>query len=78
VANAARAFVDGKQASIATLKSVGAPGSQVVALYLIQVMLIAAISTVLGLAVGAALPFLLDIALRDQLPLPLNPEIAAR
>ena len=76
VANAVRAFVDGKQASIATLKSVGAPGSQVVGLYLIQVMLIAAISTAIGLVIGAALPFGLDLALRDQLPLPLNPEIA--
>ena len=76
VANAVRAFVDGRRGSIATLKSVGAPGSQVVALYLVQVMLIAALSTALGLALGAALPFLLDWALRDQLPLPLNPEIA--
>src|SRR6202012_2029757 len=41
VGNAVRAFVDRKRPSIATLKSVGAPGSQVVALYLTQVMLIA-------------------------------------
>ncbi|GJE73509.1 ABC transporter permease [Methylorubrum suomiense] len=76
VANAVRAFVDGRREAIATLKSVGAPGSQVVGLYLVQVMLIAALSTIIGLALGAALPFLLDAALRDQLPLPLNPEIA--
>ena len=76
VANAVRAFVDGRRGAIATLKSVGAPGSQVVGLYLVQVMLIAGLSTVLGLMLGAALPFLLDFALRDQLPLPLDPEIA--
>ncbi len=76
VANAVRAFVDGRRGAIATLKSVGAPGSQVVGLYLVQVMLIASLSTVLGLMLGAALPFLLDAALRDQLPLPLDPEIA--
>ena len=76
VANAVRAFVDGRRGAIATLKSVGAPGSQVVGLYLVQVMLIAGLSTVLGLMLGAALPFLLDAALRDQLPLPLDPEIA--
>lgn len=76
VANAVRAFVDGRRGAIATLKSVGAPGSQVVGLYLVQVMLIASLSTVLGLMLGAALPFGLDAALRDQLPLPLNPEIA--
>ncbi|SFK46206.1 ABC transporter permease [Methylorubrum salsuginis] len=76
VANAVRAFVDGRRGAIATLKSVGAPGSQVVGLYLVQVMLIASLSTLLGLVLGAALPFLLDFALRDQLPLPLDPEIA--
>ena len=76
VANAVRAFVDGRRGAIATLKSVGAPGSQVVGLDLVQVMLIASLSTVLGLMLGAALPFLLDFALRDQLPLPLDPEIA--
>ena len=43
VANAVRGFVDRKRASIATLKSLGAPGGQVVALYLIQVMLIAGV-----------------------------------
>jgi putative ABC transport system permease protein len=41
VANAVRGFVERKRASIATLKSLGAPGSQVVAIYLVQVMLIA-------------------------------------
>ena len=76
VANAVRGFVDRKTGSIATLKSVGAPGSQVVAIYLTQVMLIAALSTALGLAVGAALPFLLDHFFRDALPLPLQPTLA--
>ena len=43
VANAVRGFVDRKRASIATLKSLGAPGGQVVLLYLTQVMLIAVV-----------------------------------
>ncbi len=42
VANAVHAFVERKSGSIATLKSIGAPGSTVVGLYLTQVMLIAA------------------------------------
>ena len=76
VANAVHAFVERKRGSIATLKSVGAPGSQVVLLYLVQVMLIAGLGTLIGLAVGASLPFAVDALFRDALPLPLNPTLA--
>lgn len=76
VANAVNAFVARKRSSIATLKSVGAPGGQVVALYLTQVMLIAGIGIAIGLCIGAGLPFLLDALFRDALPLPLNPTLA--
>lgn len=76
VANAVHAFVERKRGSIATLKSVGAPGAQVVSLYLTQVMLVAAIGTVIGLAIGAGLPFLLDALFRNDLPLPLNPTLS--
>ena len=76
VANAVHAFVERKRGAIATLKSVGAPGSQVVLLYLTQVMLIAGLSIGLGLVVGAALPFLVDALFREQLPLPLEPVLA--
>jgi putative ABC transport system permease protein len=76
VANAVRAFVERKRASIATLKSLGAPGSQVVGIYLTQVMLIAGIGILGGLVVGAVLPFALDAAFGSLLPLPLNPTLA--
>jgi len=76
VGNAVAAFVERKRGSIATLKSVGAPGGQVVALYLTQVMLIAGLATALGLALGAGLPFAVDALFHDALPLPLNPTIA--
>ncbi|GJE54982.1 ABC transporter permease [Methylobacterium thuringiense] len=76
VANAVSAFVERKRGSIATLKSVGAPGSQVVVLYLTQVMLIAAFSIAIGLSIGAAMPFLIDALFRDSLPLPLEPTLA--
>ncbi|MGH1590800.1 ABC transporter permease [Methylobacterium phyllosphaerae] len=76
VGNAVHAFVERKRASIATLKSVGAPGSQVVALYLTQVMLIAGLGTLIGLVVGASLPFVLDALFSADLPLPLNPTLA--
>ncbi|KAA0124150.1 ABC transporter permease [Methylobacterium sp. P1-11] len=76
VGNAVHAFVERKRPSIATLKSVGAPGSQVVALYLTQVMLIAGLGTLIGLAIGASLPFLLEALFSADLPLPLNPTLA--
>ena len=76
VGNAVHAFVERKRPSIATLKSVGAPGSQVVALCLTQVMLIAGLGTLIGLVIGASLPFLLDALFAADLPLPLNPTLA--
>ena len=76
VANAVRGFVDGKRDTIATLKSLGAPGSQVVAIYLVQIMLIAGFGILIGLALGAALPFLLAGTLGTALPIPIAPTIA--
>lgn len=76
VANAVRGFVDRKRDAIATLKSLGAPGGQVVAIYLAQVMLIALLGIAIGLAVGAALPFALARGLGDLLPLPISPTLA--
>ena len=43
-----------RTATIATLKSLGASGGQVFAIYLAQVMLLAGAGVVLGLALGAA------------------------
>jgi putative ABC transport system permease protein len=77
VANAVRGFVDRKRASIATFKSLGAPGGQVVMLYLTQVMLIALVGIGIGLAVGAALPFIVTGLFGHLLPIPIRPIIAA-
>jgi putative ABC transport system permease protein len=77
VANAVRAFVDRKRDSIATLKSLGAPGSQVVTIFLSQVMLIALVGIAIGLAVGAALPFVLARSIGHLVPLPIEPGLAA-
>lgn len=76
VANAVRGFVDRKRASIATLKSLGAPGGQVVMLYLTQVMLIALLGIGIGLAVGAALPFIVTGLFGHLLPIPIQPILA--
>jgi putative ABC transport system permease protein len=76
VANAVRGFVDRKRASIATLKSLGAPGGQVVMLYLTQVMLIAVVGIAIGLAFGAALPFVVTGLFGHLLPIPIQPTLA--
>lgn len=56
VANAVRGFVDGRIATIATLKCLGAPGDLVMRVYMVQVMAMAVLGIAAGLAVGAAVP----------------------
>jgi putative ABC transport system permease protein len=76
VAGAAKGFVDRKRSSIAVLKSLGATGGFVVALYLLQSLIIGAIGIGTGLIFGAALPFAVAGAFNAILPLPLTPMIA--
>jgi putative ABC transport system permease protein len=68
VANAVRAFIDGKRSVIATLKCLGASSRFVILVYLMQVMLIAATGILMGLVLGAAIPFLASGALSAILP----------
>lgn len=57
VANAVNAYLDSKRPVIATFKSLGAGGNFVVAVYLIQIMTLAALGIVIGLLLGAVAPF---------------------
>jgi putative ABC transport system permease protein len=75
VANAIRAFVARKQASIATMKALGATGPRVFAMMLLQVMIIAAFGTAIGAGLGAALPFLAATLFGELLPFPLAPAL---
>lgn len=56
IANAVRAYLAGKTATIAAMKSLGAPRRVVFATYLIQVMILAMIGIVIGLVLGALIP----------------------
>ncbi len=76
VANAVAAFVDRKRVSIGILKSLGATGGRVVAIYLVQVLLIALVGTGIGLAVGAAIPFGVATAFSRVLPIPIAPVVS--
>ncbi len=78
VANAVTGFVDRKRIAIATFKSLGASGGRIVAIYLTQILLIAAIGVVAGLAVGAILPFFVAQILEASLPIPLEPVVAGK
>jgi putative ABC transport system permease protein len=56
VANAVRSFIDGRTATIATLKCIGAPSGLVLRIYLLQVMAMALVGIALGLLIGAVVP----------------------
>lgn len=68
VAGAVRNYLDGKAATIATLKCLGASGGLVTATYLLQILILAGLGTALGLALGVVLPFLLLETLDPLLP----------
>ncbi|MCO5064210.1 MAG: ABC transporter permease [Rhizobiaceae bacterium] len=70
VANAVRAYLDSKRSVIATFKSLGASGGFVFAVYLIQIMLIAAIGIVAGLVLGVMMPFMAKSVLASLIPVP--------
>jgi putative ABC transport system permease protein len=75
VANAVTAFVDRKRNSIAVLKSLGATGGTVIAIFLVQVLAIALVGIVIGLAIGAALLFGTAALAGSILPLPITPTL---
>ena len=77
VANAVKHYLDRRREVIATLKSLGATGGRVFAIYLTEVMLLAAVGTAIGLAVGAALPFAISAAFGSVIPLPIVPALHA-
>lgn len=70
VANAIRAYLETKRPVIATFKSLGASGNLVFQTYLIQILILSLIGIVIGMLIGAAMPFIAIAALQDVLPVP--------
>lgn len=70
VANAVRAYLDGKRGVIATFKSLGASGGFVFTVYLVQILMIAGIGIAVGLVLGALMPFAAGAALSSVIPVP--------
>ena len=69
VANAVKAYLDGRSHTIAVLKSVGAPARLIFATYAGLVALLAGIGILIGLAAGATVPALVVAVAADKLPL---------
>ncbi len=75
VANAVRSHLDRKRAVIATMKSLGATGGGVFTMYLSQVLGLALVGALPGLAAGAAMPFLIAWGFGAIIPLPIAPAL---
>jgi len=75
VANAVKSHIDRRRDVIAAFKALGATGRDVFAIYLTQVVVLAVIGSVIGLAAGAALPFIIVGVFGKLLPLPVVPSL---
>jgi putative ABC transport system permease protein len=75
VANAVKSHLDRKRDAIATLKAVGATGGRIFVTYLVQVLLLAAIGSAIGLVLGAVLPFAVTGLFGAIIPLPIVPSV---
>ncbi len=64
------AFIERRRNTIATLKSLGADEAEILLTYLLQIMAVALLGIALGLALGAALPFLVEGIFGNELPAP--------
>ncbi len=69
VANAVATFIDKRRKVIATMKSVGATSRTVLAIFLVEVVIVAFIGILIGLVGGAALPVVLKAFFGDMVPI---------
>jgi len=67
IGNAVKSYLEGKTATIATLKCLGASGRLIFASYLVQVLILAAGGVAIGLLLGAGSTFLVAALLGDSL-----------
>jgi putative ABC transport system permease protein len=75
VANAVKSHIDRRRDVIASFKALGATGRDVFTIYLTQVIVLAGIGSIIGLATGAALPFVIVGLFGKLLPLPVIPAL---
>ena len=75
VGNAVKSHLDRRRETIATLKALGASGRRIFAIYLMQVLMLAAIGGAIGMVLGAILPFVIAWTLGAIIPLPIEPAL---
>jgi putative ABC transport system permease protein len=75
VGNAVKSHLDRRRETIATMKALGASGRRVFAVYLTQVLLLAAVGGAIGMMLGAILPFAIVWAFGAIIPLPIEPAL---
>nr|WP_321458600.1 FtsX-like permease family protein [uncultured Cohaesibacter sp.] len=69
IANAVRAFISARHATIASYKCLGAPSWLIVGIYLMQIVFIALIGIAIGVFFASLVPFILKSVVPDNLPL---------
>lgn len=69
VANAVATFIDRRRKDIATMKSLGATGRLIFALFLTQVMAIALVGIAIGVTLGYLVPVVINGLFGDALPI---------
>ncbi|PTE22565.1 drug:proton antiporter [Cereibacter changlensis JA139] len=70
ISAAVRAYLEGKIATIATLKTLGAEGRTIFTVYLMQIAVLTAIGVLAGLVLGVALPLAAAPFIEASLPFP--------
>ena len=68
VANAVTTFIDKRIKVIATLRSLGASGAEIIGIFFVQVLVVTALGVAIGLAAGVAVPLVIDRLYGDALP----------
>jgi len=75
VANAVASHLARKRDTIATLKTLGAAGGHIFAVYCTEIVAVSAFAAIVGAALGAALPFLISSIFGAIVPLPVAPAL---
>ena len=75
VGNAVKTHLDRRRDVIATLKALGASGGRVFSVYLTQVLLLALVGGLIGVGLGALLPFAVAGLFGAIIPLPIVPAV---
>jgi putative ABC transport system permease protein len=78
VANAVATYIDRRRLVIAAFKSLGATGGTILGVHLLQVLLIAGIGIIVGIALGMLIPIVLTAAFGDALPIKADLALSTR